>query len=59
MKNKNKSKKYKNAKEWLDKRIEEDKKSMYTESDREFLKKLIKMAEDNNAKNNSYSGGAK
>ena len=50
MKNKNKSKKYKNAKEWLDKRIEEDKKSMYTESDREFLKVLIKMAEDNNAK---------
>lgn len=47
---KEKKKKFKSAKEWLDKRIEEDKKSMYTESDREFLKKLIKMAEDNNAK---------
>lgn len=42
--------KYKSAKEWLDKRIEEDKKSMYTESDKEFLKKLIKMVEDNNLK---------
>lgn len=43
-----KVKKYKNVKEWLDKRIEEDKKSMITESDKEFLNELIKMVEEKN-----------
>lgn len=43
-----KSKRYKNLKEWLDRRIEEDKKSMITESDTKFLEELTKMMEDNN-----------
>lgn len=50
MKNKRKSKKYKNTKDWLYKRIEEDKKSMYTESDKKFLDELLKMVEENNKK---------